>query len=505
MDHKADDLYMYLEHGIRALIQRLETRHPFYNEVLVFEQRLMGNIRASRIYGDTDVRRAERAEIIDALNHFTLEHVGCPFSDFYPPSRPPDSRATAQKTLHQLRAPVGDFVGRKTEIAQIIQSLAGDLGHATTIIGIQGMGGIGKTELAYTLAQHLADAFPDAQLFIDFSGSSNAPLSAVQAIQMIIRAFEPTVILPETLAQLRAYYCNILHGRRILIFADDVKNRAQIEPLLTPAGNALLLTSRQRFALPGMQTINLKSLPPEDANQLLLQTCPRINTHAPHLAELCGRLPLALRMSATLLNNGTRRVESYIKELENERARFKQLRDPDDPSVNLEASLQWSYDALDASTQKVLCQLSIFPSSFDHTAALAIVRLDDAEHSVEEALDILYRRSLLEWDAYLERYRLHALVRVFASLRLEAAERVFLRYASYYAQVAAHADTLYRGSNSLLLGLALFDRERIHIDTGWGWVRQQQVTPITDGLLLYYADATGYIGDIRYDKPSTLR
>ena len=66
--------------------------------------------------------------------------------------------------LHQLRAPVGDFVGREREIETLINALRHDSGAC--ISGINGMGGIGKTELALFVAQHLSADYPDARFFM---------------------------------------------------------------------------------------------------------------------------------------------------------------------------------------------------------------------------------------------------------------------------------------------------------------------------------------------------
>src|ERR1051325_9971831 len=55
------------------------------------------------------------------------------------------------KALHQLRAPVGDFVGRESEIETLISALRS--GSRACITGISGMGGIGKTELALLVAE----------------------------------------------------------------------------------------------------------------------------------------------------------------------------------------------------------------------------------------------------------------------------------------------------------------------------------------------------------------
>jgi tetratricopeptide (TPR) repeat protein len=205
-------------------------------------------------------------------------------------------------------------------------------------------------------------------------------------------------------------------------------------------------------------------------------------------------------------------IERHLKALEAE-TRLAYMRDPNDPNISVEASLKLSYDDLDAQAQQVLCQLSVFPSSFDMLAAKAVVGAlgagaerqgtDTSQGTVEEMLDLLYSRSLLEWDEQTGRYRLHDLVRMFGIRRLEGEEAVRLCHAQYYVRVADDAEEFYRkGGENVLLGLKLFDGERANIDAGWKWAREQtgDASQERDELLLAYADATAYVGDLRYDK-----
>jgi hypothetical protein len=145
--------------------------------------------------------------------------------------------ASHSSALHQLRAPVGDFVGRAQEIDQLVTALRRSGGAA--ISGLRGMGGIGKTELAYVVANQLKPLFPDAQLVVNLRGASTSSLSPEQALQTIIRAFQPEAKLPDELNELKGVYTSVLADKRALILADDAKDAAQVRPLLPPAGCAL--------------------------------------------------------------------------------------------------------------------------------------------------------------------------------------------------------------------------------------------------------------------------
>jgi predicted ATPase len=349
-----------------------------------------------------------------------------------------------------LPSPVSDFVGRDTDIAVLAQALSQAIEQKVPIITcIRGMGGLGKTQLALAVAQRLASRFPDGQLHIALRGTYDTSATPVMALQSAIRAFNPEAKLTDDLAQLQSVYRATLTGKHVLIFADDARDPSHVRPLLPPPGCALLITTRQRFTLPGMTSLNLETLDQNEAIQPLRVICPRIGHHAVQLASLCGYLPLALRVSASLLESSdTRSVTRYLTQLE--AARLACLRDPDmpdDPEASVEASLKLSYDALSDAAQYALCQLSVFPVHFDLAAAAVVV---SGVGDIEGLLDLLRRRSLIAWNAATERYGLHDLVRDFAAAQLGSTERELAqrRYAVYYLAIAEQAEGAGEGAQS---------------------------------------------------------
>ena len=136
------------------------------------------------------------------------------------------------------------------------------------------MGGVGKTALALVLADRLKDRFPDGQLFLNMLGTSKSPLKPEDAMAHIIRSYRGVdAPLPEDLNGLSGLYHSVLSGKKALILLDNAASREQVEPLLPPAGSALLITSRNKFALAGLKEKDLDVLPLEDAKKLLLEIC----------------------------------------------------------------------------------------------------------------------------------------------------------------------------------------------------------------------------------------
>jgi formylglycine-generating enzyme required for sulfatase activity len=80
------DVYALYEAGLRQLLNRLGEEHPDYAEALIYQQRLNENLTRSRQYGDTDTRKANRAEVINHLSQLALTTLGLSFGDLCRPS-----------------------------------------------------------------------------------------------------------------------------------------------------------------------------------------------------------------------------------------------------------------------------------------------------------------------------------------------------------------------------------------------------------------------------------
>ena len=374
------------------------------------------------------------------------------------PPRPPVGAASP---LHQVPPPPGDFTGREEELAALCQAIEQG---GVTISGLRGMGGIGKTALALKLAAEIGGRYPDAQLYLDLKGTSPAPLTAAEAMAHVVRAYQPTARLPEGEAELRAAYHSVLHGQRALLLMDNAADGAQVEPLIPPASCVLLVTSRRRFALPGMRALNLDTLRPEDAQALLLRIAERIGNRAGEMAGLCGYLPLALRVAGSLLaEREDLGVEAYLRRLREEQTRLGLV----------EATLGLSYDLLEAGLRRRWAMLAVFPGTFERSGAGAVWGVEEEE--AQEGLGELVRYSLVEWDGEAERYRLHDLTRVFAESRLGETERASgrERHAGHYQLVCKAANELYaQGGEWLLHGLRLFDLERDNVEAGHRWAEE---------------------------------
>ncbi|HVF42933.1 MAG TPA: tetratricopeptide repeat protein [Pyrinomonadaceae bacterium] len=405
---------------------------------------------------------------------------------------PPAVSAPVIPTLHQLRAPVGDFVGREKEIGQLLIALRG--GASAAISGISGMGGIGKTELAFYVAERLRDLYTDAQLVVDMRGTDDTPRDAGDALAACIRAFVGVEQrLPDDLHELTRIYRSVLEGKRVLILLDNARDSAQARPLMPPAGSALLVTSRETVALPGMRRVTLEQLEPAEARELLRGIAPHVPADtSDRICFLCGYLPLAIRAAGSLLDvTADLAPETYAEQLQDERRRLE-LIGAEGVDLGVEASFGLSYARLTEDAARVFRQLAAFPATFDARAEETICEDPDHKHLTD-----LLRRNLVRYNKDTQRYSLHDLARLFADSRMSDDEghATRMRYAAHYLTVLVKSNDLYlKGGDAIKSGLALFDVERRNIEAGQEWACRHSSDDETVARLCNdYPDAGAYL------------
>jgi len=407
------------------------------------------------------------------------------------------SGSPALSALHQLPAPPRDFTGRREEIEELLREME----NGVAISGLRGLGGVGKTALALKLADIVKSRYPDAQFYLDLKGVSERPLTPADAMAHVCRAYHPEAKLPDQEAELSALYNSVLHGKRALLLMDNAKDRAQVEPLIPPAGCALIVTSRQHFTLPGLYERDLDSLPQTDASELLLKIAQRIGNHADEIARLCGRLPLALRVAASAIaERKNLSPADYARRLSDEKQRLSHLKEVD-------AALSVSCEMIGEERFALWRKLAVFPSTFDDSAAAAVWEME--AEAAKNGLGDLLTYSLIEYDEEAGRYSLHDLARIFANGRLPDGERDLAkrRHALHYCRVLKQANESYlQGGVAATLGLAMFDIERQDIEAGWAWAaaedeRDEQASQ----LCMDYPNGGLYVLDLRHHPRERIR
>jgi DNA-binding SARP family transcriptional activator/tetratricopeptide (TPR) repeat protein len=333
-----------------------------------------------------------------------------------------DSGDPSQRTVavpRQLPADVAAFTGRAHELAGLDR--IPDT-NAVVITAIDGMAGIGKTALAVHIAHRITDRYPDGQLFIDLHGYTQGmePVEPADALDHMLRSLDvPGPQIPSRVDERAALYRTRLADRRMLILLDNAATETQVAPLLPGApGCLVLVTSRRRLAgLDHTHTLSLETLPPADAVTLLCRTAGegRLVGQPPQvvaeLVELCGRLPLAVRIAAARLrSHPTWDLARLVQRLRDQQHRLGEL---EAGQRSVTAALDLSYQHLTTDQQRTYRWLGLHPGP-DFEAYVAAALIDATPPEAGRLLDQLHEAHLLQ-EPVPGRYRFHDLTRAHAA------------------------------------------------------------------------------------------
>jgi DNA-binding SARP family transcriptional activator/tetratricopeptide (TPR) repeat protein len=336
----------------------------------------------------------------------------------------------------ELPADIGTFTGRDAELTRLL-ALAADPPEALVINAIDGMAGIGKTALAVHAAHQLADRFADGQFFVDLHGFTEgvSPVDPADALDRMLRGLGlPGEQIPHDLDARAALYRTRLANRRVLILLDNAATEEQVRPLLPGTPTCLvLITSRVRLAVTDAEPLTLSALPAAEALDLFTRTAGegRLRT-APHdllttIVDLCGRLPLAIRIAAARLRARPNWTAEYLADrLRDGRHRLTEL---SVSGQSVSAAIDLSYRHLSSPAQHLYRLLSLHPGSDLDTRAAAALADVPVQHA-GELLDNLIDAHLLE-EPVAGRYRFHDLIRAHAAAALSQVDTAGDRRAAW--------------------------------------------------------------------------
>ncbi|MGW0481044.1 BTAD domain-containing putative transcriptional regulator [Nonomuraea sp. NPDC003214] len=339
-----------------------------------------------------------------------------------------------------LPAGIADFIGRQSQLDEIKKRLTeppdGAARFAVPIVAIAGRAGIGKTTVAVHTAHSVAEHFPDGQLYADLHGGVSRPASPMQVLERFLRALGVSgTALPETLEERAEMYRMLLADRRMLIVLDDAASESQVLPLLpgNPA-SAVIVTSRSRLgALAGATQVDVSLFDAAQSVDMLsrIAGADRVWAEpeaAAALAELCGYLPLALRIAgARMAARPYWGVEQLVERLRDEARRLDELMHGD---MGIRASLSLTYEGISEQARRLFRRLAILDAHV-FSAWTGAALLDQPLADVQDLLDDLADAQLVEVLGTGRhvgvQYRFHDLIRVYARERLAAEETPDMR------------------------------------------------------------------------------
>ncbi|MCJ7438220.1 MAG: adenylate/guanylate cyclase domain-containing protein, partial [Acidimicrobiia bacterium] len=334
---------------------------------------------------------------------------------------------------------VTSFVGHDEELLAI-PALLDD----TALVTLSGVGGVGKTRLAIEIAGSTAHRFRDGAWLCELASVRDTEAVPSALLETFGVEARQGSSIDDTLGQ-------FLASKDLLVVLDNCEHLLRPVAALVGTivrdcpGVRVLATSREGLGLPGERILAVGSLELPDADddidevaardavRLFVERAQAVRagfavdqTNAVAVAEVCRRLdgvPLAIELAAARVAMLT---PTEIAERLDQRFRLLtgSERGTAERHQTLRAAIDWSYELLDASEQRVLDRLSVFVGSFSLDAAEAVTSggvVDQAD--VFELLAGLVARSLVQADTAGSetRYRLLETVRQYAQEHLEDA------------------------------------------------------------------------------------
>lgn len=334
-------------------------------------------------------------------------------------------------TLRRRELPpdTADFTGRLQEIRDLTGFLSGSAERSVPVVAaISGRAGVGKTALAVHVAHLLESRFPDGQFFVDLRGLDRRPAVPETVLDRLLRRLGvDQSAIPDDLGERSALYRARMADRRILLVLDNAWSEAQIRSLL-PAGygSAVIVTSRRLIGgLDNARNFDLDVFTEGEAVELLSRIAgterAKARADACRIVELCGRLPLAMRMAGARLRSRPHwRLARLAALLEDEHSRLDALRSDE---CEVRTSVALSYESLDEPAARLFRLLGLLETgTFAGSVAGPLLGAD--EHYAEELMENLVEARLIDVvrveSSGTAHYRIHDLLRLYARERATA-------------------------------------------------------------------------------------
>ena len=381
------------------------------------------------------------------------------------------------------------FIGRETELREIE-----DVFRSARLVTLTGVGGVGKTRLALELAAGVAATYRDGVWLCELGAADDSDA----LVQVVVATLGVTTRPGRSLTASTAEFLSL---KQLLLVLDNCEHLLDAASALAAVvlqgcpDVRILTTSREALGLPAEYVVrvrslsvpesaDLRSLHDSDAARLFVDRARATGSsfelttaNAPTVVEICQRLdgiPLAIELAAARVDAMT---PSDIAARLDERFRLLsgRRRGALERHQTLRAAVDWSYSLLEENERRVFDRLSVFPATFDASAASAVASDDDiGEWDVIDALRGLVAKSMLTIDDDSEssgRYQMLETLRQYARERLDEAGEVDTwrrRHAQHYAMLGEQIGFGLVGADELLWKRRL-DEELDNLRSAVGW------------------------------------
>jgi hypothetical protein len=324
-----------------------------------------------------------------------------------------------------------NFVGRVKELEEIHAKLQG--GQGVSVCAVEGMGGLGKSELALQYAKRYRQEYAARYWFL---------LRGVGLAQSVVTMASRYLDLPEVMqsqtveAQAEWYWQNWIPTEgKVLVIFDDVTDLASIPKQARPLAERfqVLVTTRKRKLSSQFADIPLDVISEAEALELLRKLLGKSRVDREEIAakaicEYLGYLPLGVELAGRYLQlDEDLSLRDYQQRLTiADESLDLQETEEINATRGVIAAFELSWQELSASTVKVAMLLGLFAPAYmvwglveEVTAQL----IDEGDlHEGRKQLNNLYLIKAIDQER--TRFALHPLVREFFRYKLVISDSI---------------------------------------------------------------------------------
>ncbi|KAL3728992.1 hypothetical protein ACJRO7_033567 [Eucalyptus globulus] len=306
------------------------------------------------------------------------------------------TKEVVQKLLIELKknylAVSNCLVEMDDQVDQIMKKI-GEQTTETKIIGIHGMGGVGKTTLA-TIVYNKLLADCDGCCFLSNVRDTKIVSLQNQLISDVLRNKCLSIAnISEGITEIKER----LFSKKVLLVIDDVDQKTQLDALVGVGerrfgrGSKVIITTRDKELLKVVDFQHELTEMDFDHSLILFSKHafrkdyppPEYFSLSEKAVEICGGLPLALEIIGSLLYGKDRKGwETMLKKLETI------------PNGEVKSKLNISFQALESQEKEIFLDICCFFVGYD--VRIVIHMWDSCKFSPENSLEVLKQRSLIK-------------------------------------------------------------------------------------------------------------